>query len=272
MLLVAAFAFLAGVVTVLSPCILPVLPIVLASALGGSRLRPLGVVLGLVASFTLFTLTLTALVGATGVSADALRVAGGVVIGLFGIVLVVPRLQSYLEVVTGRLAGRAGGTNALGFGGGLIVGASLGLVWAPCAGPILASVTTLAATNRVGPEAAAIALAYALGAGLPMLLIAYGGRGAMARVRGLGRHTPAIQRAFGVVMVLFALSFLAGYDRQIQTALVEAVPIEWTNRLLAIEDQPAVREQLDRLLGRTTAVPVSPAADSGGLPAFGPAP
>jgi cytochrome c biogenesis protein CcdA/thiol-disulfide isomerase/thioredoxin len=251
---------------------LPVLPVVLASALGTSRWRPLGVVMGLVLSFAFFTLALTALVSSFGISADALRLAGALVIGLFGLVLVVPALQHRFEILSGRFAGlgRTGGVGG-GYWSGALVGASLGLVWAPCAGPILAAVTTLVATNRISAGAVAVTLAYAVGAGMPMLGIAYGGRRAVGRVRALSRHTGTLQRVFGVVMVAFALSFFAGIDRTLQAALVQGVPTEWTNTLTALEDQPGIREALSTLKGKSGATQPMAATSEGSAALAAPA-
>ena len=256
MVLLLPFAFLAGVVTVMSPCILPLLPIILASAFGNSRWRPLGVVLGLVVSFAFFTLALTSLVTLLGIPADALRLGGAIIIGLFGLVMVVPTLNHRFEGLTRRLSGFGSIVPVGGdFWGGAPVGGSLGLVWAPCAGPILASVTTLVATNRISWEAVVVTLTYALGVGTPMLLIAYGGRRIVRRVDWLSWRAATLQRAFGVVMIAFALTFFTGWDRTVQTALVQSVPPEWTNTLTSFEQLPAVRDALNALKGRESASP-----------------
>ena len=248
MIVLLAFAFVAGVVTILSPCILPVLPVVLSSALDGRRLHSLGVVSGLVASFAFFTLTLTWLVSQLGISADALRLGGAVVVGLFGVTLVSPPLLRRLEGLISRLPSLAGARRAGGgYWGGALVGASLGVVWAPCAGPILAAVTALVATSRLSPRAVAMTISYSLGVGLPLLSIAYGGRRVLSRTRSLRQHVASLQRAFGVVMVAFALTFLVGVDRTVEAALAQAVPPEWTNALTALEDQPPVRAGLASL-------------------------
>ncbi|MEK7801022.1 MAG: cytochrome c biogenesis protein DipZ, partial [Pseudomonadota bacterium] len=104
MVLLIVFAFLGGIVTILSPCILPVLPIVLSGTLTGGKKKPLGVVTGFVLSFTFFTLFLTTLVKATGVSADALRTTSVFIIGLFGVSLLLPKFQVALEKLFSRLA------------------------------------------------------------------------------------------------------------------------------------------------------------------------
>jgi cytochrome c biogenesis protein CcdA/thiol-disulfide isomerase/thioredoxin len=284
MLILLGFAFLAGVVTVLSPCILPVLPVVLASALGTQRFRPLGVVTGLVASFTVFTLALTSLVALVGISPDALRLGGALVIGLFGLVLVLPSLLARFETLTSRLANLGGPHQAGGgYWGGVLLGGSLGLVWAPCAGPILAAITTLVATSQLSLTAVAITFTYGLGVGVPMLLIAYGGRRIITRARGLNRYAARLQRAFGAIMVAFAFTFFLGLDRAVTTALTQSVPPEWTQALTSLEDQPSVRSALASLQGRAapagaaptvtatapTAVLAGPRAD---LPDLGPAP
>ncbi|HVO39373.1 MAG TPA: cytochrome c biogenesis protein CcdA, partial [Spirochaetia bacterium] len=173
MTVLLAFAFISGVITILSPCILPVLPIVLSGSVGGGKARPFGVLAGFVASFTVFTLALSAIVHALGIPADALRWVAVVLIVLFGIVMLVPRLRDGFELLASRIASRgtrqgaipapgagavaaggAAGAGAVaarraGFGSGLVVGLSLGLVWTPCVGPIMASVISLAITQHV---------------------------------------------------------------------------------------------------------------------------
>ena len=162
------FAFISGIVTILSPCILPVLPIVLSGSVGGKR-RPAGVITGFIASFSLFTLVLSTLVRALNIPPDALRTIAVVLIVLFGLVMVVPWLQKSFEALASRLTSRRhspGGKG--GFGGGLLVGASLGLVWTPCVGPIMASVISLAVTQSVNSGTVLIILSYSLGTSIPM--------------------------------------------------------------------------------------------------------
>ena len=114
MTVILAFAFLSGVITILSPCILPVLPIVLSGGVGGGKARPFGVLAGFVVSFTVFTLALSAIVQAIGIPVDALRVVAVVLIVLFGVVMLVPWLRDKFEILTSRIASRGsrGGTAA----------------------------------------------------------------------------------------------------------------------------------------------------------------
>src|SRR5262245_16305547 len=175
MLLLLVVALAAGLVTVFSPCVLPVLPIVLGSSVGGGRLRPLGVIAGLIASFSVFTLAISQIVALLGLSANVLRLAAVAVIAFLVLSLLLPALNERVERLFSRLPGMASTSSRGGFLGGALTGASLGLVWAPCAGPILAAVTALAATQHVSAGVAVVVLAYAVGAGVPLLGIAYGG-------------------------------------------------------------------------------------------------
>lgn len=250
MLLLILFAFIGGVVTILSPCILPVLPIVLSGTAGGGKKRPLGIVAGFVLSFTFFTLALSAIVRATGISADSLRTLAVVIVAGFGLSLLFPQFQVMMERMFSRLAGSVTQKNADrdGFGGGMLIGASLGLVWTPCVGPILASIITLAATSTVNAAAVLITLAYAIGTGIPLLGITYGGRKLLTNNPWLVRNTARIQQTFGVLMILTAIGIQFNIDRTFQTYVLEIFP-QYGAGLTSIEDNEAVQRELDRLQG-----------------------
>src|SRR4051794_20537988 len=149
MVLLIAFAFLAGVGTALSPCVLPVLPIALSAGAGGGRRRPLGIVTGLALSFTFATVALVYVIHALGLPNSLLRTLAIVTLIGFGLVLLAPpaadRLEAWLSSLTNRAGGRA--RDGDGFASGLLVGTSLGVVYAPCAGPILAGVITVSASQ-----------------------------------------------------------------------------------------------------------------------------
>ncbi len=247
MLLLALFAFLAGIVTILSPCILPVLPIVLSGSLAGGHKRPIGVVIGFVGSFTFFTLALATLVKATGLPADALRNVAVAVILLFGISMLLPQTQVILEKLFSRLSSFTPQVSEQsGFWGGVIVGVSLGLVWSPCVGPILASVITLAITSQVSWAAVFITLAYAIGSGIPMLAIAYGGRALLHKIPGLLENTGKVQQVFGVLMIATAVAIALNIDRQFQTFLLTTFP-QYGAGLTAIEQNNQVAKELEQL-------------------------
>lgn len=255
MILLVLFAFLAGIVTVLSPCILPILPLILSSSIGGKetgKARPLGVIVGFVASFTLFTLFLSSLVRLSGISADVLRLLSVIIIAGFGISLLVPQLQILLERLFSKLTAFAPKSTAKkGFGSGLLLGVSLGLLWTPCVGPILASVISLAITGSITFSAFLITLAYSLGTAIPMLAIMLGGRELLWRVPWLTANAGKIQKAFGLLMILTALAIATNADRKFQTYILNAFP-EYGVGLTKFEDRNSIREELKKLGGEET--------------------
>ena len=171
MVILLGIAFLAGIVTALSPCVLPVLPILLVGgATGTSKRRPLAIVGGLVASFTIFTLAGTALLDALGLPDDFLRNLAIGLLFLLAATLIFPPVARLVERPFYRLTRRRLNTE----GNGFVLGASLGLVFVPCAGPVFAAVASLSATGNVGLRVVLLTLAYALGAALPMLAILFG--------------------------------------------------------------------------------------------------
>ena len=247
MLILTVFAFLAGIVTILSPCILPILPVILASSLPdpASRRRPYGIVLGFILSFTFFTLFLSSLVKLFGVPADSLRTLSVVVIAGFGLSLLIPRVQLLIEQLFSRLANLMPSTaGKTGFGGGLLIGFSLGLLWTPCVGPILASVISLAITGTVTTDAFLITLAYSLGTAIPMFLIILGGQKLLIKIPWLLHNTGKIQRAFGVVMIATALAIYAGVDRTFQTYILTTFP-QYGVGLTKLEDNAVVKSELE---------------------------
>ncbi len=247
MLLLIAFAFLAGVVTILSPCILPLLPVILSSADGTGKQKPLGVVLGFVASFTFFTLFLSTIVRLSGIPADALRVLSILILAVFGASLLIPKVQTQLEILFSRFANLVPSTqNKTGLGGGLVIGLSLGLLWTPCVGPILASVISLALTGTVTAQAFLITLAYAIGTALPMFAIMSAGSTALQRVPWLVRNTPKIQKAFGVLMIATAIGIFFNVDRRFQTFILQTFP-SYGLGLTQFEDNEQVKTALQQV-------------------------
>ena len=248
MLLLVGFAFLAGIVTVLSPCILPVLPVVLSGGVGGGKARPWGVISGFMASFTVFTLTLSTLVKTLGLNPELLRWLSAALVLAFGVVLVVPALKDgFLNLAT-RLVTRPSapvrvGGSPKGYWSGLVLGLGLGLVWTPCVGPIMASVITLALSQSVDAGSVFITLAYTLGTSIPLFLIMLGGRSLMQKAPWFTKHSSGIQRGFGVLMIATALALFTGADRSFSSWLLEVFP-SYGSGLTAIENQDAVKKEL----------------------------
>lgn len=255
MIILIAFAFLAGIITVLSPCILPILPIILSSTIGGQKTgkaRPIGVVTGFILSFTFFTLFLSTLVRISGISADVLRLVSVVVIAGFGVSLLIPQFQLLVEKLFSKLARfMPKSQNRVGFSGGLVIGLSVGLLWTPCVGPILASVISLAITGIVTFDAFLITFAYALGTAIPMFLIILGGQNALRKVPWLQANTANIQKAFGVLMIITAIGIHNNVDRRFQTFVLNKFP-QYGAGLTKFEDNETIKKQLEKINGKET--------------------
>src|ERR671932_727767 len=210
MVLLLVIGFLAGVVTAISPCVLPVLPILLAGGASGGRRRPYAIIAGLVLSFTGFTLTAAWIIDKLGLPDDFLRNAALVLLFVVAATLLVPRLGELLERPFLPLTRR----RPAGSGGGFVLGLSLGLVFVPCAGPIFSYVAVRAGSEHLNSKAVLLIVAYSLGAAVPMLLVALGGREISSKLRG-----PLVRPALGVVMALAGLAIVFDLDTKAQTAL-----------------------------------------------------
>ena len=222
MALLVLFALVAGAATAVSPCVLPVLPVVLSAGSTGGRRRPLGIVAGLTLSFTFATIALVYVIDALGLPDDLLRTAAIVVLLLFGATLIVPALGARVEARLMRIAPQARrGSEEGGFWSGLVVGLSLGLVYAPCAGPILAGVITVSASQSFTAGRLAVAFAYGVGSAVVLYAVMLGGRHATRR---LSRNAGRFQMATGVVMVLMAVAMLGDLDTRFQTAIAAHLP------------------------------------------------
>src|SRR6476620_11641600 len=208
MLILLAFALLAGAGTALSPCVLPVLPALLSAGGVGGRRRPLGVVLGLSITFTVTIVGVANVVDGVGLGSDPLRDLAIAVLAGFGLLLLLPGLAARLEAPLSRLARFGPRTRGDGFASGLLVGGALGFVYTPCASPILAAVISVSAASG---RTFAIALAYAAGSALVLLALTLGGRRLFDRVRRAGRG-PALQRALGTVMIVTAVAIATNLD------------------------------------------------------------
>src|SRR5207302_3077374 len=200
MLLLLLFALIAGAGTAITPCVLPVVPALLsASALGGRR-RPLGIVLGLAATFTIAIVALAQLVKGVGLASGAARTLAIVVLIAFGLVLLIPELAARVQAPLSRLARFGPKTRGDGFWSGIAVGAALGFVCAPCAGPILAAVTSVSASGGASARVVAVALAYSAGLSAVLLLYGLGGRAVVDRVKRSAKGH-IVERSLGVVLL-----------------------------------------------------------------------
>jgi cytochrome c biogenesis protein CcdA/thiol-disulfide isomerase/thioredoxin len=230
MIALCIFSFLAGFFTALSPCILPVLPAILSAGVAGGRLRPLGTIVGLICSFTFFTLLLTWLIQVTGLSPSILRYVAILLIFFFGLVMSFPKLSNWFAKVTTPIADFGqkiqSSKTKEGFWGGFIFGLALGLLWTPCAGPILGAITTLVASQTISATVIAMTLLYSIGAGIPLFFFAYGSAKLIKTSRFLSRYTEGIRQFFGVLMIGFAVLLLFNWDMLINQKLSQFFP-EW---------------------------------------------
>jgi cytochrome c biogenesis protein CcdA/thiol-disulfide isomerase/thioredoxin len=258
MLLLVGIAFLAGVVTAISPCVLPVLPIVLAGGASGGDRSPYAIVAGLVASFTVFTLTAASLLSALGLPDDLLRTFAIGVVVLVGLSLVLPPFEDLLSRPFRTIARRPPG----GAGRGFLLGVSLGLLFTPCAGPVIGAVATVAATRSLSLEAVAVTLAYGLGAGLVLLGVAICARRGMS-LRSVRAHAPVLRRALGATIVAVAVLMALGIDKKLQTR----VPA-YTRALQTFEESAAAQDRLKRLVGHGTLALQERLDDYGPAPEF----
>src|SRR5262249_60865264 len=222
MALLMLFALVAGAGTAPSPCVLPILPAILSAGVTGGRRRPLGVVTGLALSFTFATVGLVYVLDALGLPNGFARDLAIVVLFAFGISLLVPPIGDRIEAFASRLTPGPARFRGDGFASGLVVGASLGLVYAPCAGPILAGVIVVSAAQDFTAGRLAVALSYAVGSALVLYLLLIGGRRLsqrLAPVRGRG------QMALGAVMVMLAVAMTANPGTRFQNTNTSDLPL-----------------------------------------------
>lgn len=242
------FAFLSGVVMIFAPCVWPLLPIILSAGAQSGRRRPVGIVVGLAASFLFVTLALAQLLRVVSFDPSILHTVGALMIIVMGLVLLVPSLGRSLEGVVSLAVGRFGGApkNREGFWGGCLMGAALGIVWSPCAGPILATVAAVAATSGVNQTIFWMAIAFVLGVSLPLFGVALLGQRIFARLRQANRLTQTVQRVFGIVVIGMGILMYTGYDVTLQTRFV-AVCQKTGSWLVGFEQNKAVQQSLEAL-------------------------
>jgi cytochrome c biogenesis protein CcdA/thiol-disulfide isomerase/thioredoxin len=250
MIVLVMFAFIAGAATAVSPCVLPVLPIALSAGATGGRRRPLGVVTGLAVSFTFATVALVYLISAFGLPDELLRTLAIIALIGFGLSLLVPWLGDRLEARLSRIgpiSNVTGARDGSGFWSGAIVGGGLGFVYAPCAGPILAGVITVSASQSFTAARLSVALAYGVGSAFVLYVLMLGGRRVARRLaKGSGRF----QMAMGAIMVVIALLMLGNYDTRFETAIASDLPSFLVDPTKSLETTSTARSQLAALRGQ----------------------
>jgi cytochrome c biogenesis protein CcdA len=224
----------AGGLTTLSPCVFPILPLVVGGAMQANRLAPVAMGAGMVASFAIMGVLVGALGEALGIDTDTIRIAGALLLIAFGVVMLVPALNNRftllitpLSTVANQASSRVDGGSLLG---AFALGALLGMVWSPCSGPLLASALTLVATKGNAPDGALILGLFGLGAAVPLVAIAYATRAGFTRSRDwvLG-HIGALKTGFAVLLVLVGVAILFGGDKWLEALVTQSLPDAWVN-------------------------------------------
>ena len=234
MLATIGFALLAGIFSTLSPCVLPLVPLVLGAAVSEHRFGPAALAGGLALSFTSVGLFVATIGFAAGIDAGIFRAAAAILLAGIGIVLIVPRFQAQFAMASGPVGNwaeqRLGGFSTTGISGQFAVGLLLGIVWAPCVGPTLGAASVMAARGENLGQVAATMLVFGVGAALPLLVLGMVSRETMMRMRGrlmaTGRGAKVIM---GSVLITMGLVILSGLDRSLETILVNASPAWLTN-------------------------------------------
>lgn len=224
-------ALLAGVLTVLSPCVLPLLPLVLGGAASEHRYGPLALAGGLAISFTVIGLFVATIGFSIGLDSEFFRLVAAVFLVGIGAVLTVPMLQTRMATAAGPVANwteqRFGGYSTSGLSGQFSLGLLLGAVWVPCAGPTIGAASLLAAQSENLGQVTLTMLIFGVGAGLPLALLGLASRQALMRWRNRIASTgKGLKTILGVILIAVGILILTGLDRTLETALVEASP-EW---------------------------------------------
>ncbi len=240
MFLLVFYSFLAGIVTILSPCILPVLPIVLSVSVSSKNLfkKQIGTITGFIASFTFFTLFLSSLVSISNISPNTLRNFSILIIAVLGLTMLSTTAQIFIEKIFSALANKVPQFSGQGdgFWTGFLVGLSLGLIWTPCVGPILASVITLALSGTVTLNVFLITFFYALGTAIPMFAVMVGGSKFISKIPSLAKNSGKIQKAFGLLTIFISLALYKNWDRNFQSYILDRFP-SYGSSLTKIEEK-----------------------------------
>lgn len=285
-----------GFITGISPCVLPVLPVVFLSAgvrtarpdrpssaatpesgpvpvpgpasgptaqRRADRRRPYLVVAGLALSFSVFTLLGTLVLSALPLPKDLIRWAGLVVLALLGVAMMFPRVQNLLE----RPFSYVGQRQVSGGHNGFVLGLALGAVYVPCAGPVLAAITVAGATHRIGPQTVALTIAFALGAAAPLLFFALAGRGVVERVRAFRERQRTVRFVAGLVVIALAVALTFN----VTDALQRAIPDYTASLNKALNNTGAAKSlgpQQSQALQQCADAPVPELQDCGKAPAI----
>jgi cytochrome c-type biogenesis protein len=233
----AAFSVAAGSLSTLSPCVFPMLPVVVGGALQANRLGPAAMGLGMTASFAVMGMLLGALGPALGLDGDSIRTGGAVALMVLAVAMLAPnvsdRLAPWLNPVANRANAVANRWNGGTLTSAFLLGTLLGLVWSPCSGPLLASAMTMVATEGGAAPGGLILGLFGLGAALPLVTVAYASRAGFTRAQNwLQRHGSLITRIFAIALFALGVAVLTGLDKWVEARVTNLLPVGWLNAMV----------------------------------------
>ncbi len=222
----------AGSLTTLSPCVFPILPLVLGGAVQGHRLAPLAMGSGMAISFATMGMVVGALGPALGIDSESVRFVGALMLIVLGLVMLIPildrRCAEWMLPIASSANAASSRLDGGSLGGALLLGGVLGLVWSPCSGPLLASALTLVASQEGASRGALTLGLFGVGAALPLVAVAYASRSGFARARGwVLARIDAIKKGFGVVILATGVAILTGGDKWVEARVVDLLPDVW---------------------------------------------
>lgn len=229
----------AGSLTTLSPCVFPLLPLVLGGALQGNRLAPVAMGAGMIASFAAIGMLLGALGPALGIDADTVRTAGAAMLIAFALVMLVPVLGERFTRWMLPIASTANAASSRLDGGSLVgallLGGVLGLVWSPCSGPLLGSALTLVASEGGVSRGGLVLGVFGLGAAIPLVAVAYASRrGFVAMREWVMTRIERVRHVFAVLLGALGVGILTGGDKWLEARVLQWLPDAWVNLTIGI--------------------------------------
>jgi cytochrome c-type biogenesis protein len=221
----------AGALSTLSPCVLPLVPVLIASAVNAHRWGALALGTGLALSFAIIGIFLATVGASLGLDPDTFRTAGAVILTIFGLILLVPKLQEMFASATSALS--SSGNQLLarvtfeGFTGQFLVGLLLGVVWSPCVGPTLGAATTLASQGRDLSQIGMLMLIFGIGAAAPLVLLGSLSRASLTRMRGRLLNAGKVgKQVLGLVMLALGILIVTGLDKSLEAWVLDRMP-DW---------------------------------------------
>ena len=241
-----AVAFISGLLSIFSPCIWSILPVVLSSSFVSGKAKPLGITLGVVTTFILATLFLSTILNYIPIEQNDLRIVSIVILVAAGLTMIIPQLNALVEGLISSVTHMHMQRSNEDFLSGVFTGVSLGLLWTPCTGPIMTMIATFAAVESLDFPIILIALAFGAGVSIPLFTLTFSEQWLYSHHPVLKRFTRPVQIIFGFIMICASILIFTGYDRILVSKFINVLPYDQTYYSPA-ETLPSVRTQLEEL-------------------------